>query len=427
MTAAAPAGDARRRELEARLGVGTAAVPSAADAEALRRRGAYFCLFSLPSPSSPTTGIPLTPFTPPLFAAFAVNEGLHRFEVDETPPGPDCGLRIEQRYDPAVVARVAMRMTPTINPYQPGPGRDPWPTVLLPFLSQRFVPLDGSFAFLDAAGSGFAAAGAGRVVPTGGGQRPSLAAVLEPLGPTGELAGLRGVGVVNGDIAPPSGFAFNVLFRFDDPRGRLTSGPAPEPLADAADPTPDAAGAAGTSYLPLLSEPLPDQPLTVSGTADGRVAIRIAERLRLASLSFSIEPPGLRAELRSGPAVGFHRATLLVDPNSRSDVLPAFSRGDEFTFFDRAGQGIGGFTADAMEARVILPPAGGGGPLGVGGFAVPRRSSGQFRHATGMVSINGAIDVASGAVSTLYMVRLLAPDAQFKWVAPRPWPAAVAG
>lgn len=417
-------GGASAGDAASRLGVGASAVATPAAAQALRRRGAYFCLFSLPSPTSPTTGIRLTPFTPPLFVGFAVNEGLHRFEVDELPPHADCGLRIEQRYSPDVVARVSMRMTPMPNNYQPGAGRVPWTTVLLPFLSQRFVPLDGSFAFLDAESSGFGAQGAGRVVPAGGGQRPTLAAVLEPVAPTGRLTGLHGAGVVNGDIAPPSGFAFNVLFRFDDPHGRLAARTPPEPLADASDPTPEAPGEPGTSYLPLLSEPAPGEPLEVAQDADGRVEIRIVERLRLASTAFSVTAPGLRAVLRPGRVVGIHRATLVVDTGGGGGgggggVLPAFSRGEEFEFFDDAGRSIGGFAADALEARVLLPPAG-RAPLAVAGFAAPRDGSGQFRSPTGMVSINGAIDPATGAVSTFYMVRLIAPDAQYKVVARLP-------
>jgi hypothetical protein len=409
----------------ARLGVGAAAVPSAADAAALRRRGAFFSLFSLPSPSSPTTGVTLTPFTPQLFSGFAVNEGLHRFEVAELPPHPDCGLRVEQRYDPEVVARVAMRMTPMPNNYQPGLDRLAWPTVLLPFISQRFVPLDGSFAFVDRAASGFGAAGAGRVVPTGGGLRPTLAAVLEPLSPSGRLAGLHGVGVVNGDIAPPAGFAFNVLFRFDDPEGRLAATAPPGPLSAASDPTPDTSDGPGSTFLPLLSEPAPGQRLDITRAADGEhVEVRIVERLRLVSLAFDVTPPGLRSAIRPGPVVGDHRSTLVVDPRAGGDVLPAYSRDDAFDFFDQRGRGIGGFAADTLEARVILPPAGRGTVLGIGGFAAPRRGYGQFRSPAGMVSINGAVDPASGAMSTLYLVRLMAPDAQFKVVARRPAVAA---
>lgn len=414
-----------RSHVATRLGVGTAPVPTPAAATALRRRSAFFSLFSLPTASSPSTGALLSPYTPQLFTSFAVSEGLHRFEVAELAPKADCGLRIEQRYTPADAARVALRMTPMPNNYQAAPGRVPWTTVLLPFLSQRFVPLEGSFGFLDPAGSGFGAAGAGRVVPAGGRARPTLAAVLDPERPTGRLAGLPGVGVVNGDIAPPAGFAFNVLFRFDDPEGRLVAKVSPEPLAEPADPTPDGPGQDGTSFLPFLSEPMPGEPLRIRWAQDReRVEVRILERLRLVALALSVSPPGLRTVLRPGPAVGIHRATLLVDPGAGEGVLPAYSRGDRFSFFDSGGRSIGGFTADTLEARVFPPAPGSGAPFRIGGFARPRDGTGQFRNPIGMVSINGAFDPTSGAVSTLYMVRLSAPDAVFKVVARRPEAAA---
>src|SRR5262245_11249776 len=115
----------------------------------LVQQGAYFSLFSLPSPSSQSTGVPLAAGLP-LPIAFEVHEGLHRFEVKESLPTAECGLRIEQAKGSNQVAKVNMQMTPMPNNYQPGPNRVPPPTILLPFLSQRFTPLNGSFNFLDA-------------------------------------------------------------------------------------------------------------------------------------------------------------------------------------------------------------------------------------------------------------------------------------
>lgn len=392
-------------------------MPTPAETEALVKSGAYFSLFSLPNPASPSTGVSLTPFTPALFVAFTVSEALHRFEVEEIPPEAQCGFRIRQAYGSADVARVNMRMTPMPNNFQPGPGRIPWPTVLLPFLSQRFTPLDGHFNFLDAATSGFSAIGAGRVVPTPG-NSPRLAAVLEVQEPTGRLSGFSGMGIVNGEIAPPSGFAFNVLFRIDDPEGRLrTQQPLP-PLLDPSDPTPSSTGSSGTSFLPLLSESDPDRPLRVAWTSDGRyLAVHLAERLRLVHLGFAINPH-LRSETRVGALVGRHTTTLLVDLQVEAQVYPAFSREDRFDFFDAQGQTLGSLTTRTIEARLI-PQEQAGGLVEFGGFAEPISGTGQFQNPLGMVSLNGAFDPRTGAVSALYMLRLTANDAIFKSLSDR--------
>lgn len=381
---------------------------------ALARRSAWFSLFSLPNAASPSTGVPLTPFTSPLFIAFQVSEALHRFEVQELPPSAECGLRLRQAYGADDVARVEMQMTPMPNNFQAGAGRTPWSTVLLPVLSQRFAPLAGHFQFLDFENSGFGAVGAGRVMPTTGGNAPRLAAVLEVEEPTGRLAGLGGMGVVSGDIEPPAGFAFNVLFRIDDPEGHLTATQPPPPLVDAADPTPSTAEGPGTAFLPFLAEPDPTRPMTITRVNGRYLSVRFSEQLRLVDLAFSVGPQ-LGSRTRLGPVVGRHEATWMLDLENAGRVIPAWSESEEFSFFDASGQSIGGLRADTVEGRVVP-----GAVTQVAGFAVPREGTGQFRDPIGTISINGAWNPRTGAISTCYMVRLTAADAVWKVLAPGP-------
>jgi hypothetical protein len=382
------------------------------------QQAAYFALFSLPNPASPPEPIPLVSFIPALAIGFTVDEGLHRFEVDEPEPSPDCGFRVRKAISDEDVARVHMQMTPMPNNFQAAADRVPPPTILLPFVSQRFCALNGSLEFLDGRGSGFRAFGCGRTFPaTVNGQlEVRLAAVLDITEAFGKLAGLQGTGIVSGDTTPPSIFHFQVMFRVIDPGRRLQAYAPLPPLQSPYDPQPD------TAFMPFLSEPDPDYPLTADPSSDGKqLFVKIVERLRLAHFSFDIGPPeGLRSRTTMGPIVGRHSMTLIIDLNNPGDVIPAYSKGSTFSFFDRDHNLIGGFKADLFEARVfptewpgLRTPI-----LRIGGIAPPTEGNGQFKNPIGMVSVNGIFSLTSGAVSMMYMVRLSDPLGRFRSVAP---------
>jgi hypothetical protein len=378
----------------------------------LVQQAAYFSLFSIPNPASPSAGIPLIPSIPVVAIGFLVREGLHRFEVRESGPMSVCGFRINQAISSDQVAQVSMQMTPMPNNFQAGEGRVPPPTVLVPFLSQRFTPLNGGFNFLDSKKSGFGAVGAGRTFPAlvAGALQTRLAAVLDINQPTGQLAGLVGTGIVIGDIEPPGGFHFNVMFRIIDPDGSLQSTEPVPPLQSPTDPEP------GTVFMPFLSEPDPDHPLTAQSSSDGKyLCVRIVERLRLVDLSFDVGSPGLRSRTTSGPIVGRHSMTLILDQSLQTEVIPGYSQDDEFSFCDKDGLPTGGFKANLFEARVFPTRLLGlQSPIyRIGGFALPTQGTGQFKNPTGLVSINGAYSLATGAVSILYMVRFSDPHGVF--------------
>jgi len=140
------------------------------------------------------------------------------------------------------------------------------------------------------------------------------------------------------------------------------------------------------------------------------------ERLRLVETSFDVGPPGLRSKVTTGAIVGRHSMTLILDQSLQTGVIAGFSRDGEFSFFDKEQNPIGGFEADLFEARILptrvpglLTPI-----LRIGGFALPTKGSGQFIDPVGMVSVNGAFSLATGALSTVYMVRLSDPLGQFR-------------
>lgn len=411
--------------LGAILGLAPSAAIDRAATAALVKAGAYFSLFSVPNPASPNQPVPLIPqlgTETPLWIAFRVSEALHRFDVKQFPPSPSCGLRLQQAYSSeSTVARVEMEMVPMPNYFETAPDRTPAPTVLLPFLAQRFTPRNGSIRFDDAADSGFTAEGAGHTYPTPGSQ-PRLVAVLDVAQGFGKLAGKHGTGIVSGGITPPFSFDFSVLFRIVDPSGDLRARVPPGPIPAPADPTPQTQTNPGTTFIQVLSEEDPAHPITVEAAADGKTArMTITEKLRLVSLNFNVDPPGLRSVTTLGAEVGRHRTTLVLNLSQAGGigtdgVVPAYSQGDEFTFFDTAGRSIGGFEADTTEARLLPTVEAGGAMLRLGGYALPTRGSGQFTNPVGQVSINGALSPVTGTVSTLYVIRLQGPDAVFKVV-----------
>ncbi len=379
------------------------------------RQAAYFSLFSTPNPASPPDPIPLIPAVPALSIAIAVHESLHRFEVNEPEPNAVCGFRVSKSISRVEVAKVHMQMTPMPNNFQAGPERVPPPTILLPFLSQRICALNGSLEFLDNDGSGFGAFGSGRTFPANvnGQSQLRLAAVLDVFEGSGKLAGFQGTGIVSGETTPPSNFAFGVMFRIVDPDVELQAHGGIVPLQPN-DPTPD------TAFLTFLSEPDGDSPLEIEPSADGkRLKVRIAEVLRLVHLNFDVDPPGgLRSKTTTGAIVGTHRTTLTLDLSNRGPVIPCYSKEDRFCFFDRNRKPIGGFNADLFEARIFptnLP--GLQTPIfRIGGIAPPTQGTGQFKNPVGMVSVNGAFSLATGALSTMYVVRLSDPLGKFRTV-----------
>ena len=169
----------------------------------LLKRAAYFPLFSVHSPTTRNVPIP-SPTNPSLLIGMKVYEEMHRFEIEESVPCRNKGLRAANRVgQPVAKINIDWRVIP--DDFVAAPDRLPPPTELDPSRSQRFAMYSGHFQWNDCQASGFHGFGAGRTFPcmVNGQPQLRLAAVVDILQGFGALQGLQGSAVVNGFIQPP--------------------------------------------------------------------------------------------------------------------------------------------------------------------------------------------------------------------------------
>jgi hypothetical protein len=109
--------------------------------------------------------------------------------------------------------------------------------------------------------------------------------------------------------------------------------------------------------------------------------------------------------------------TLIFDPDFPKEVIPLYSSNSEFRFFTAAERlPIGTLRADLFEGRAFrtaLPQL--ARPFfRITGFGPFTGGTGQFKDLVGMVSLNGALSLAPGAVSSMYMLRIADPAGRFR-------------
>ena len=380
-------------------------------------KAAYFSIFSVPDPEQLSEGVPLFPFGNLLYK-ISIVESPRRHQIAVGPPSPSHGFRTRMIGSEQRIARQKLTLEVMPNNFEAGLGRRPPPTLLLPFLSQRFYMSEGEFDFLDPEGSGFRAHAVGRFFPasSAGSVYLRIGSIVEILQYLGRLRGLTGNLVVNGYTTPPQIFANNFIIRFIDTEGRLsTAAPIPPIDRPTANPEPD------SGFIPLMAELDPDHPPVVEPAGDGtKKRIRIVERLRLVDTAFDVRPT-LRSRTVPGQPVGVRRTTLVFDPDDPNDVIPLYSTDSEFVFFadgDRR-KPIGSVKADLFEGRAFrtsLPQL--ARPFfRVTGYGPFVRGTGQFEKTVGMVSINGALSLDPAALSAMYMLRMADPAGRFR----SPW------
>ena len=127
----------------------------------LLKKAAYFSIFSVPEPEQLSQGIPLIPFGNLLYR-IDITESPRRHQIAVGSPTPDCGFRSSMIGSDERIARQHLVLDMMPNNYEAGYGRKPPPTLLIPFLSQRFYMSQGEFDFFDPEHSGFRAHAAGR-------------------------------------------------------------------------------------------------------------------------------------------------------------------------------------------------------------------------------------------------------------------------
>lgn len=377
------------------------------------KKAAYFSIFSVPDPEQLSRGIPLIPFGNLLYK-IDITESPRRHQITTSSPSADCGFRTKMIGSDRRIARQHLVLDMMPNNFEAGYDRRPPPTLLLPFLSQRFYMSEGEFDFLDPEHSGFRAHAAGRFFPatSAGKVYLRIGVVVEILKYLGRLEGLVGNLVVNGYTTPPQIFANNFIIRFVDPAGKLLAdSPIPPVQHPVPNPEPDA------SFLPLMAELNTDYPLTVEPSRDGnKRRFSFVERLRLVDSSFDTLPT-LRSRTVEREIVGEHKITLIFDPDDPNEVIPLYSTNSEFKFFAASKQ-IGSLTANLFEGRAFRTKLPGlERPFfRITGFGPFIEGTGQFEKVVGMVSVNGALSLEPGALSAMYMLRMADPLGRFRSV-----------
>jgi len=379
------------------------------------KKAAYFSIFSVPDPEQLSQGITLIPFGN-LIYRIDITESPRRHQISVAPPSPDCGFQTKMIGSDQRIAKQHLVLDMMPNNFEAGFGRKPPPTLLLPFLSQRFYMSEGVFDFLDPERSGFRAHAAGRFFPatSAGAVYLRIGVIVEILHYLGRLEGLVGNLVVNGYTTPPQIFANNFIIRFVDPTGRLQSdSPIPPVQNPVPNPEPNA------SFIPMMAELHPDYKLVIGPSKDGKKKqVHYVERLRLVDSSFDVHPY-LRSRTVEREVVAEQRTTLVFDPDDPNEVIPLYSINSEFKFFAEGNKQIGSLRANLFEGRAFrtqLPEL--DQPFfRITGFGPFIEGTGQFENTVGMVSINGALSLTPGALSAMYMLRMADPLGRFR----SPW------
>jgi len=248
----------------------------------LLKSAAYFPIFNVANPNSPNVPIQLLPSVDFLLIGVDVNEELHRFEVDvERQAG---GLKAFNRVGEPV-ANVHIRWTPMPDDFEAAPGRFPPPTILNPFVSQRFCMLEGQLSFKAPAGTGVQAFGTGRTFPARENNQSVLriGAVIDILDGLGAFQGLTGAMCINGFIQPPHNLALNLLVRLMDPQEKLRGRSCAPPAPTQTPPNPDP----NAVFMFFQGEPNPDVPVKLNIAPDGTIlGSAVSELLRLGPITF---------------------------------------------------------------------------------------------------------------------------------------------
>jgi len=379
----------------------------------LLKRAAYFPIFNVANPAVPNEPLLLITDVDFLLIGVKVNEELHRFEVDVTQAG---GSLKGSKKVGSPVAKVHIRWTPIPDDFQAAPGRYPQPTLLNPFVSQRFCMLDGALQFKDAAQSGVHAFGTGRTFPAreNGQSVLRIGAIIEVLEGLGNFQGLTGAMVINGYLTPPHGLALNLVIRLIDPENKLLlKGPVP-PLQPVPDPDPNAV------FMFFTGEGNPASPPKPKLGPDGRpIATEINELLRLVHIGF--DPSGPLSKTEAGPVVGVMTATMYANPMDPRQVSPIYTTDGLFTFFDKDNKPIGTINASMFEGRAMRTefPGTVTPPFRIVGFGPIEGGTGYFQGAEGMLTINSIITILPQAASSLYVFRFYDPEGRFRDLATR--------
>jgi hypothetical protein len=312
------------------------------------------------------------------------------------------------------------------------PGREPPQTPLDDSRSQRFVMLDSICAF-DNGRDGFRGFGTGRTYPIAlDGKRHLLAAAVGNIEEGfGKFEGHEGTYTYSGTLSRERGFMGNLMCRVVDAEGELRSeGGLPDPQAEAFPET-------GVIYVVFRGQKKPNQKTSYLFSREGLPeGLYLEPQIRTFHCDFASGREGNpRSITHVGPVIGKLTAYIyfnLLNPGATGTANnpTSFEDYDDYVFFDRSGNEIGGFAFDGGAGGSVghaapvpgegrsfnlkLMGAPGQAALRFGGFGPLVNGRGKFEGVQGMLSHNAAVGISPHALSTVFVARILDPDGRYR-------------
>ena len=294
------------------------------------------------------------------------------------------------------------------------PGSEPPATVLDPSRSQRFVMLNGICKFGNGT-DGFRGFGTGRTFPVtiNGKHQLWVAAIGTIIEGFGKFRDYNS-GTYNycGSLSVEHGFVGSLMIRVMDPNGRLQISDGLSTIEHQPDPE------AGITYIVLRGEAAPTDQVTPRIGPDGQpLGLIVEQGVRLLWLDCKDKGRGgLQSVTRVGQIVGQLFAKISFDPTAPGGTLLnpiPFTTWDEFTFFDRNGQTVGGFVADLIEGRVFNISVGGEKAIRFGGIGSLLDGTGTFSGIEGLMTDNSVVIFTPHVSASVYILRISDPDGRF--------------
>jgi len=348
-----------------------------------------------------------------------VGEKLHRFDVGLEPPQLASGLRVADVVGEEL-AKFRHRWLLIPDDFRAMPDREPPPTVLDPSRSQRFVMLDGTFAFKDGE-DGFRGFGTGRTFPmtVKGKSRLLAGAVGNIMEGAGRFRGLEGTYTYCGILSPRRGFSGNLLIRVIDPQKRLRAGAALPPLRRMPYPERE------LTFLTFRGQKKNQYEKTslVFGAGGQPQGFKLSQELRNIQIDAAAPKGGeVGSAWNVGAAIGGMNSQVFLNilapgaPGTGVSPIP-FHSYNEYTFLDREGRSVAGFAAEGGEGRTFtlaFPAAPGQQALRFGAFQTLAKGTGALSGVQGLMTDNSAVGVAPHATSTLYTLCILDPQGKYR-------------
>lgn len=342
-----------------------------------------------------------------------VSETLHRFAVNVQSPNSQKPLRATNVVGEAI-GRFTHRWMVIPDDFVASPSLEPPPTALDQSRSQRFVMLESTCRFGDGK-EGFRGFGTGQTFPVTVNGRQQLlvvaiGSVIEGFGRFKDHD--AGTYVYCGSLTL-EGFTGNVLLRIMDARGTLRtfgSLPAPEVKTD-----PESK----ITYMVFRGEAVPTDKVAPRIGPNGQLqGLSVEQGLRLLDLDCGTQRhSGVQSTQRVGQLIGKILAQVSFNPTAPGgtvlDPIP-FTTFDEFTFFDREGRTIGGFTGDSSEGRVFNILVGGQKGIRFGGTGRILSGTGPFEGMDGLLTDNSVVIFTPHVSASVYVLRINDPDGRFR-------------